>query len=71
MIGTTNTDRRGKSYVVEHAGKAHGPSRHRRQQVSVGAGSAAELGDDHGDWHASAQRNLFNRPLGQLYHCLY
>ncbi|MCZ1011865.1 IS110 family transposase [Streptomyces lydicus] len=26
--------------------------------------------DDHGDWHASAQRNLFNRMLGQLYHCL-
>lgn len=25
---------------------------------------------DHGDWHASAQRNLFNRLLGQLYHCL-
>ncbi|MFE4961247.1 IS110 family transposase [Streptomyces sp. NPDC056653] len=23
-----------------------------------------------GDWHASAQRNLFNRMLGQLYHCL-
>ncbi|MFG2526314.1 IS110 family transposase [Streptomyces sp. NPDC048527] len=26
--------------------------------------------DDHGDWHAAAQRNLFNRMLGQLYHCL-
>ncbi|MFC8013230.1 IS110 family RNA-guided transposase [Streptomyces cinereoruber] len=26
--------------------------------------------DEHGDWHASAQRNLFNRLLGQLYHCL-
>lgn len=25
---------------------------------------------DHGDWHASAQRNLFNRMIGQLYHCL-
>lgn len=23
-----------------------------------------------GDWHAAAQRNLFNRMLGQLYHCL-
>lgn len=23
-----------------------------------------------GDWHAAAQRNLFNRFLGQLYHCL-
>lgn len=26
--------------------------------------------DDHGDWHAAAQRNLFNRLLGMLYHCL-
>lgn len=25
---------------------------------------------DHGDWHAAAQRNHFNRMLGQLYHCL-
>ncbi|WP_442810772.1 transposase [Streptomyces sp. Wh19] len=24
--------------------------------------------DDHGDWHAAAQRNLFNHMLGQLYH---
>ncbi|MFE5372533.1 IS110 family RNA-guided transposase, partial [Streptomyces mirabilis] len=26
--------------------------------------------DNHGDWHAAAQRNLFNRMLGQLYYCL-
>ncbi len=26
--------------------------------------------DDHGDWHAAGQRNLFNRMLGQLHHCL-
>jgi transposase len=26
--------------------------------------------DNHGDWHAAAQRNLLNRMLGQLYHCL-
>ncbi|TDU67041.1 IS110 family transposase [Streptomyces sp. KS 21] len=26
--------------------------------------------DNHADWHASALRNLFNRMLGQLYHCL-
>ena len=26
--------------------------------------------DEHDDWHAAAQRNLFNRMLGQLYHCL-
>jgi len=22
------------------------------------------------DWHAAAQRNLFNRMLGQMFHCL-
>ncbi|WP_229697755.1 IS110 family transposase, partial [Streptomyces lasiicapitis] len=26
--------------------------------------------DEHGDWHAAALRNLFNRLLGQLHHCL-
>ncbi|MFF3624890.1 IS110 family transposase [Streptomyces sp. NPDC002467] len=26
--------------------------------------------DNHADWHASAQRNLLNRMIGQLYHCL-
>ncbi|GHG05776.1 hypothetical protein GCM10017667_40880 [Streptomyces filamentosus] len=26
--------------------------------------------DNHADWHASAQRNLFNRMIEQLYHCL-
>ncbi len=26
--------------------------------------------DGHGDWHASALRNLFNRMIGQLHHCL-
>ncbi|MGQ4427329.1 pyridoxal-phosphate dependent enzyme [Streptomyces violaceoruber] len=26
--------------------------------------------DSHGDWHAAAQRNHFNRMIGQLYHCL-
>lgn len=26
--------------------------------------------DDRGDWHAAGQRNLFNRMLGQLHHCL-
>ncbi|GGZ05902.1 IS110 family transposase [Streptomyces nitrosporeus] len=25
--------------------------------------------DQHADWHAAAQRNLFNRMIGQLYHC--
>nr|WP_315986615.1 hypothetical protein [Streptomyces sp. ms191] len=26
--------------------------------------------DTHADWHAAAQRNLFNRMIGQLYHGL-
>jgi transposase len=26
--------------------------------------------DEHSDWHAAAQRHLFNRMIGQLYHCL-
>lgn len=26
--------------------------------------------DEHEDWHAAAQRNLFSRMIGQLYHCL-
>lgn len=26
--------------------------------------------DEAGDWHAGAQRNLFNRMIGQLHHCL-
>ncbi|MFI1036018.1 IS110 family transposase [Streptomyces sp. NPDC020951] len=26
--------------------------------------------EEHGDWHAAALRNLFNRMLGQLFHCL-
>lgn len=26
--------------------------------------------DDHGDWRAAAQRTLFNRMIGQRYHCL-
>ncbi|MER7338875.1 IS110 family transposase [Streptomyces sp. NPDC000075] len=26
--------------------------------------------DQHADWHAATQRNLFNRMIGQLYHCL-
>ena len=26
--------------------------------------------DNHAEWHASAQRNLFNRTIAQLYHCL-
>ncbi|WP_329266824.1 IS110 family transposase [Streptomyces sp. NBC_01451] len=41
--------------------------------ISASSGAKAHYRrrrDDHGDWHAAAQRNLFNRMLGQLYHCL-
>ncbi|MFE4583486.1 IS110 family RNA-guided transposase [Streptomyces chartreusis] len=35
-----------------------------------GAGAHYRRRRAHGDWHAQAQRHLFNRMLGQLYHCL-
>ncbi|MFD6360223.1 IS110 family transposase [Streptomyces roseolus] len=38
--------------------------------ASPGAKAHYRRRRDHGDWHASAQRNLFNRMIGQLYHCL-
>jgi transposase len=38
--------------------------------ASPGAGAHYRRRREHGDWHAAAQRNLFNRMLGQLYHCL-
>ena len=38
--------------------------------ASPGAGAHYRRRRDAGDWHASAQRNLFNRMIGQLYHCL-
>ncbi|WP_425824948.1 IS110 family transposase [Streptomyces fractus] len=38
--------------------------------ASPGAQAHYRRRREHGDWHASAQRNLFNRMLGQLYHCL-
>ncbi|MFA7757623.1 IS110 family transposase [Streptomyces sp. NRRL B-2790] len=37
---------------------------------SPGAKASYRRRRDHGDWHASAQRNLFNRMIGQLYYCL-
>ncbi|MFE4058665.1 transposase [Streptomyces sp. NPDC059096] len=39
-----------------------------RPNASPGAKRHYRRRRDHGDWHASAQRNLFNRLLGQLYH---
>ncbi len=38
--------------------------------ASPGAKAHYRRRRDHGDSHASAQRNLFNRMIGQLYHCL-
>ncbi|MER7570055.1 IS110 family transposase [Streptomyces sp. NPDC097941] len=37
---------------------------------SPGAGVHYRRRREIGDWHAAAQRNLFNRMIGQLYHCL-
>ncbi|MFD9825790.1 IS110 family RNA-guided transposase [Streptomyces violascens] len=37
---------------------------------SPGANAHYRRRREHGDWHAAAQRNLFNRMIGQLYHCL-
>ncbi|QHA02132.1 IS110 family transposase [Streptomyces broussonetiae] len=39
-------------------------------QASIGANAHYRRRREHGDWHAAAQRNLFNRMIGQLYHCL-
>jgi len=38
--------------------------------VSPGANAHYRRRRDRGDWHAAAQRNLFNRMLGMLHHCL-
>ncbi|MGW7180370.1 transposase, partial [Streptomyces sp. NPDC054855] len=39
-------------------------------RASSGANAHYRRRREVGDWHAAAQRNLFNRMLGQLYHCL-
>jgi transposase len=39
-------------------------------RVSPGAGAHYRRRRTAGDWHAAAQRNLINRMLGQLFHCL-
>jgi transposase len=38
--------------------------------ASSGAKAPWRRRRDQGDWHASARRNLFNRMIGRLYHCL-
>ncbi|MFI0242967.1 IS110 family transposase [Streptomyces sp. NPDC016845] len=39
-------------------------------RASAGANAHYRRRREIGDWHAAAQRNLFNRMIGQLYHCL-
>jgi transposase len=39
-------------------------------RASPGAAAHYRRRREHGDWHAQAQRHLFNRMIGQLYHCL-
>lgn len=39
-------------------------------RASTGANAHYRRRREEGDWHAAAQRNLFNRMIGQLYHCL-
>jgi hypothetical protein len=39
-------------------------------QGSIGANEHYRRRRKAGDWHAAAQRNLFNRFLGQLFYCL-
>jgi transposase len=38
--------------------------------ASPGAKDHYKRRRDAGDWHAAAQRNLFNKMIGQLYHCI-
>ncbi|MEU8868965.1 IS110 family transposase [Streptomyces umbrinus] len=39
-------------------------------KASPGADAHYRRRRKHGDWHAQAQQHLFNRMIGQLYHCL-
>ncbi|HET6354002.1 IS110 family transposase [Streptomyces sp.] len=39
-------------------------------KASPGADAHYRRRRENGDWHAQAQRHLFNRMIGQLYHCL-
>ncbi|CAM5540498.1 hypothetical protein GCM10010253_51500 [Streptomyces badius] len=38
--------------------------------ASAGANAHYRRRREHGDWHNAAQRDLLNRFLGQLHHCL-
>ncbi len=61
------TRRRIKNDRLNHAGYLWAFS---SITASPGANAHYRHRRDHGDWHAAAQRNLFNRMIGQLYHCL-
>lgn len=39
-------------------------------RASLGADAHYRSRREHGDWHAAALRHLFNRMVGQLFHCL-
>ncbi|MFF4354795.1 IS110 family transposase [Streptomyces sp. NPDC001530] len=56
-----------KNDRLNHAGylRAFSALRH-----SPGADAHYRRRRERGDWHAAAQRHLFNRMIGQLYHCL-
>ncbi|WP_373433718.1 hypothetical protein [Streptomyces sp. CS113] len=56
-----------KNDRLDHAGHlwAFSALRH-----SPGAGAHHRRRREVGDWHAAARRNLFNRMIGQLCHCL-
>ncbi|WP_455772075.1 IS110 family RNA-guided transposase [Streptomyces massasporeus] len=62
------TRRRVKNDRLNHAGYLWAFS-----AITASTGTKAHYRrrrDNHADWHAAAQRNLFNRMIGQLYHCL-
>ncbi|MFI7388979.1 hypothetical protein [Streptomyces tendae] len=56
-----------KNDPLDHAGHLWAFSALRR---SPGAGAHHRRRREVGDWHAAARRNLFNRMIGQLCHCL-
>ncbi|MFM9612102.1 IS110 family RNA-guided transposase [Streptomyces niveiscabiei] len=61
------TRRRVKNDRLNHAGYLWAFASLR---ASAGADAHYRRRRKAGDWHAAAQRNLFNRMIGQLYHCL-
>ncbi|GGV58058.1 hypothetical protein GCM10010245_91210 [Streptomyces spectabilis] len=64
---STSTRRRVKNDRLNHAGYLWAFS---ALLHLPGANAHYRRRREHGDWHAAAQRNLFNRMIGQLYYCL-